>query len=294
MDIKYFKNITKNEPMKNHTSFKVGGTADFFFEPSKIDELIEFLKFAKEAEIEILILGSGSNLLISDKGFRGAVISTKNLNDIEIVENKMIVGSGVTIGLAARIAQKNSLSGLEALSGIPGSIGGAMTMNAGSYGSEFKDIVKSVKVIDSDFNIKDYSNEEMKFSYRNSVVKEKNLVVLSAVLELEKGDKNEINEKMKEFSQKRTEKQPLDYPSAGSTFKRPEGNFAAKLIQDANLKGHIHKGARVSEKHSGFIINYDNATASDIYELINIVREKVYKETGILLEPEVKIIGDFR
>lgn len=289
------KNIGKvllDEPMKNHTSFKIGGPADIMIIPGNEKELIEGIKICKDNNINYYIMGNGSNLLVSDKGIEGVVIKiSEEFGDIVVNDTTIKAESGALLTVVSKKALKNSLTGLEFASGIPGSIGGAITMNAGAYGGEMKDIVTKVRCLNGDGNIVEYSNEEMKFRYRKSRVEEEGLIVLSVEMELEKGDYKTIEERMRELTEKRTSKQPLHLPSAGSTFKRPEGYFAGKLIDDSGLRGIRHGGAQVSEKHCGFIVNIDNATSEDVRTLIRTVQKIVKDNYGVELETELKIIG---
>jgi len=290
------KNIEKvyiNEPMKNHTTFKIGGPADILVVVSNEEEILNSIKICRENDIDYLIVGNGSNLLVRDKGIRGVVIKiNEDYSNIIIDKDKMYCESGALLTGASRKAMHNNLTGFEFANGIPGTLGGAVTMNAGAYGGEMKDVVSSVRAIDVNNNIVEYTNEEMNFRYRSSKVQDDNLIVLGVWIQLKEGNPEEIKEKMRELAFKRTSKQPLEMPSAGSTFKRPEGYFAAKLIEDAGLKGLIHKGAQVSEKHSGFVINKDNATCKDILELIEIIKQTVKEKFNVELEREVKIVGE--
>ena len=288
------QDILENELMSRHTTFRTGGPASLFLRPRTTEEIKGVLKLLKRAEVDFFILGNGSNLLVSDKGFDGVIISLANFADINIEdETKVVAQAGAMNSSIAMLARDNSLTGFEFAAGIPGTIGGAMIMNAGAYGGEMKDITSKVTVLSSDGEVIKLDNQAMKFGYRTSAIKGKNFVVLSAVLDLQKGDNGEIAGKMQELALKRKEKQPLEYPSAGSTFKRPEGYFAGKLIEDAGLRGFTVGGAAVSEKHCGFVINKGNATSADIYELIRRVQDKVYEDFSVKLEPEVIMLGDF-
>jgi UDP-N-acetylmuramate dehydrogenase len=243
---------------------------------------------------DFFLLGNGSNLLVSDKGIRGAVIHlSKGFNNIDIKDNIITAKAGATLAGIARVAYDNSLTGFEFAAGIPGSLGGAIVMNAGAYDGEMKNVVRSVKLMDYNGNIVTKTNEEMHFSYRHSLLKEESYIVLEVEIALEKGDQADIKAKMDDLSQRRRDKQPLEYPSAGSTFKRPEGYFAAKLIDDAGLRGYSVGGAQVSTKHCGFVINTGNATATDVYTLINDVQDRVKKSSGVGIEPEVILVGEF-
>ncbi len=286
--------VLENEPMKNHTSFKVGGEADIFINISNVDDLVFCLKTFKEKNIPFYIIGNGCNTLVSDEGVRGAVICIySEMNKVTVDGCILEALAGTPMTTIALLAKNECLTGFEFASGIPGTIGGGLAMNAGAYGGELKDVVLSAKVLDNDYNIIELSNEELKFDYRKSIISEKKYIVLSTKIKLEKGNFDYIDGKMKELSQKRREKQPLEFPSAGSTFKRPVGYFAGKLIQDSGLKGCSVGGACVSEKHSGFIINKGNATASDIYKLIKHCQKEVYNNFNVNIETEVKLIGDF-
>lgn len=284
--------IRQNVPLKDHTTFKVGGPADIFIETGCEADIVNAFEIINDEKIPYLIMGNGSNLLITDKGFRGAVVSLKQPDFINIEGNIVEAGAGALLSSAAAAAARNSLTGLEFAGGIPGSVGGAVYMNAGAYGGEMARVLKSVKAVMPDGEIKTFDRDQLCMGYRHSVFTDNKAVIISAVMELEQGDKSQIDSLMKELSRKRSEKQPLNYPSAGSTFKRPEGYFAAKLIEDAGLKGLRAGGAQVSEKHSGFIVNAGGATASDILDLINIVRLRVKDEFGVELETEVKIEGE--
>lgn len=278
------------EIMACHTTFRVGGPARYFFEPSSVEELKNVIAFCMEQKLPHMILGNGSNVLFTDDGYQGAIIHLyDNFNDISIEENKIYAKAGALLSKIANLAKDESLTGMEFAAGIPGTLGGAIVMNAGAYGGEMKDIVAYVDILMPDGSVKRFSGDEMEFSYRHSIVKE-GMVVLGAGICLEKGEKQAIVSRMEELKEARVSKQPLEYPSAGSTFKRPEGYFAGKLIQDCELKGYQVGGAMVSTKHSGFVINYDHATASDILQLIEDVQKIVLDKTGVLLEPEVRII----
>lgn len=283
-----------NEPLRSHTTFRVGGEADAFLSVKTQEELIKAVQLCKEKKVPYFILGNGSNLLVSDKGFRGLVISIgKDMAQITLDGNRITAQAGALLSTVAQLAAKNGLTGMEFASGIPGSIGGAMVMNAGAYDGEMKMIVESVTILSEDGQIHTFSNEEMEFGYRTSRLKREKGIVLSVTVLLSEGDKAAILEKMNDFAARRREKQPLEYPSAGSTFKRPEGMFAGKLIMDAGLRGYTVGGAQVSEKHCGFVINKEKATADDIYTLIHNVQAKVKETAGVTLEPEVIFVGDF-
>ena len=284
-----------DEPMSKHTTFKVGGPAECFVIIDDIKDLRNVLKFAKENDIKTTVLGNGSNVLVLDKGIKGIVLAIR-LNKIDMInyEGKIFanVSAGVKISIFGHLLLKNEIMGFEELSGIPGTIGGAIRMNAGAHGKEFKDIISNVVCMDYDGNIKKFENEDMEFGYRRSILKEKKYIVLEASMEFIKGNKDEIKEKMDEYSKYRKEKQPIEYPSAGSTFKRGSDYITAKLIDEAGLKGFSIGGAEVSEKHAGFIINKGNATAKDILELIEYIRNKIYEKFGKKIELEIEVIGE--
>lgn len=285
--------IMADEPMKKHTSFKVGGPADVLVRPETEEEIKEVFRYIKRENIPHMIIGNGSNLLVRDGGIRGVVVElADNFSGIEVEGNLINVKSGALLSRIGNTALKNELKGFEFAAGIPGSFGGAVAMNAGAYGGEIKDIVKSVRLMDEDGNIFELENKDMNFSYRRSIVTEKGYTVISAVIELEKGEYDDIKAEMDCLREKRVTKQPLNYASAGSTFKRPEGYFAGKLIQDSGLKGLTLRDAQVSEKHSGFVINRGNATAKDLLDLMYIVKATVNAKFGVVLEEEVKIVGD--
>lgn len=285
--------IMENEPMSKHTTFRIGGNADMFVSPY-LNQIPEIMSLAKEYNIPVTIIGNGSNLLVGDKGIRGLVLSLgKEAEKVEIQENRMVVGAGTLLSKAAAEAVRNSLSGLEFAAGIPGTLGGAIVMNAGAYGGEMKDVVVSAKVLTPAGEVKELSKDELDLSYRHSCIPENGYIVLEAVMELTLGNEEQIREVMADFKNRRVEKQPLEYPSAGSTFKRPEGYFAGKLIQDADLRGYTVGGAQVSEKHCGFVVNKGNATATDVCNLIDDVKRIVYEKFQVEMEPEVKMIGEF-
>ncbi len=286
--------IKQNEPMKNHTSFKIGGPAEFYIKITSIKELQKILEFAKKEKIKITILGNGSNVLVSDSGIKGIVIRT-NLKEIKIEpkeQNKIeiTVDDATPIGFLAQKLLKEEITGFEEISGIPGTIGGAILMNAGAHGKEMKDIVTEITAIDYNGKIHKFTNEQAKFTYRNSIFSSGKYIILQAKIILEKGNAKEIKAKMDEYAQFRKEKQPIEYPSAGSTFKRGTDFITAKLIDDAGLKGYTIGGAKVSEKHAGFIINTGNATAQDVLDLAKYVTNKVYEKFGKKIEFEIKIV----
>lgn len=306
------ENVNYNEPMSKHTSFRVGGNAEIFATVDSEEKLIKVIEIAKNTSMPITIVGNGTNLLVKDGGIRGLVIKyiandysimdtdevkdKGNLDKNEENNNKskiVTVSSGMTNARLAKILLDNSLTGFEFLAGVPGTIGGALVMNAGAYGGEIKDLVLKTKYIDLDTGeIKKIDNNEHKFEYRKSIFQNLNCVILETTLKLQTGNKEQIEEKMQEYSKKRRESQPLDMPSAGSTFKRGENFITAKLIDESGLKGYSIGGAEVSNKHAGFIVNKGNATAKDIIDLINYVKEKVYEEFGKTIQEEVKIIGE--
>ena len=282
---------TKEEPLKKHTTFRIGGAAKYFFTPKNSTEIYDIICYCRENHMPYYILGNGSNVLFSDDGYDGAVINIYNsMNDISITGEYIYAMAGALLSKIAVTAKDNELHGMEFAAGIPGTIGGAMVMNAGAYGGEMRDIVSYVDILDIDGNIRKYSCEEMCFGYRKSIVSS-DMVVVGAELKLQKGDRMEIETEMERLKQLRVSKQPLEYPSAGSTFKRPEGYFAGKLIEDTGLKGYRVGDAMVSEKHCGFVINCGNATCNDVKALIGDVQDKVYEKFGVQLMPEVKIVG---
>ena len=282
------------EPLCNHTTFRVGGKADAFLSVRNEKQLKKAVLLCKEYEVPFLVLGNGSNLLVSDNGYRGMVILIgKDMSDIRVEGTRVTALAGATLGSVAQAAAKNSLGGMEFASGIPGTIGGAIVMNAGAYDGEMKMVVEEVRVLTQDGAILTLSNEELEFGYRTSRVKKERMIVLSVTLLLQPQKQELIYEKMNDFAARRREKQPLEFPSAGSTFKRPEGMFAGKLIMDAGLRGYSVGDAQVSEKHCGFVINKGNATAEEISRLILDVQEKVKESFGVTLETEVIFIGDF-
>lgn len=291
-DIYSENGVKVNEPMKNHISFKVGGPADILLEPSSDIQVIKSIEVCRDNNIPYIVIGNGSNLLVRDGGIRGVVIKLSGLNSVNVDKNYIIAGAGVVLKEVSDVALENSLTGFEFASGIPGSVGGAVFMNAGAYDGEMKNIISSVTVLDKNDNIITLPKEKLEFGYRTSSIKTEGYIVLSAQFELQLGDKDKINSRIEELTQKRIEKQPLEYASAGSTFKRPEGYFAGKLIQDAGLKGFSVGGAEVSQKHSGFVINTGNATAQDVLDVIKHVQDEVKNQFGVELKTEVRIIGE--
>lgn len=291
---KDFGQILFDEDIKNYTTFGIGGKADIMVKPTSMDELRDVLKFNYENKIETFVMGRGSNLLVSDKGIRGCVILlADNFDQVEVRGDILTSLAGSPLGKAARVAIDNSLSGMEEISGIPGSVGGACAMNAGAYGGEIKDIAIKIEAFDYQGNLHEFSNEQMHFDYRHSRIFEENLIVARASFKLREGDKDEILEKFNDYTERRTTKQPLDRKSAGSTFKRPEGSFASKLIDECGLRAYRIGDCQVSEKHCGFIINVDKASCADMIDFINKVSDIVYEKTGFKLEREVKLVGDF-
>lgn len=282
-----------DEPMKKHTSFKIGGPVDLMIIPGNEEQLVNGVKICRENNINFYIMGNGSNLLVKDGGMRGVVIKiNEGFNNIRFDDTKIYCEAGALLTAVSRRAYQHSLTGMEFANGIPGTIGGGITMNAGAYGGEMKDIIKKVRVMDKNNNIVEYSNEEMNFRYRGSRVVDEGLIVLGVEIKLEHGDVSEIKETMRDLTHRRTSKQPLELPSGGSTFKRPEGHFAGKLIEDSGLKGLIHGGAQVSEKHCGFVVNIDNASCKDVLGLISIIKSTVKDNFDVDLEPEIKLIGE--
>lgn len=285
--------ILIDEPMSRHTTFRVGGPADFFVTPKAKEEVRDVIRICKEAGMPYYIIGNGSNLLVSDAGYRGVIVQIyKEMNEVKVEGDLVKAQAGALLSGIAAKALGAELSGFEFASGIPGTIGGACVMNAGAYGGEMKDVLESVTVLTGEGKIIELGRNELELGYRTSVIAKKGYVVLGAVLKLERGDGEKIKTYMDELKEKRVTKQPLEYPSAGSTFKRPEGYFAGKLIEDAGLRGFQVGGAQVSEKHCGFVINRDHATAADIMELMRQVQIRVKENSGVDLEPEVKRLGD--
>ena len=286
--------IKPEEPMKNHVTFRVGGPADFFVTPKNYEELSWVLKCCAKYEMPCYIMGNGSNLLVSDQGYRGVVIQLfRQLNDIQCEGNVIRAQAGALLSAVANRALEEKLTGFEFAAGIPGTLGGSCVMNAGAYGGEMKDVLKSVAVLTREGERITLQKNELELGYRTSIIAKKNYIVLEAEIELEVGDAEEIKAVMDDLKERRTTKQPLEYPSAGSTFKRPEGYFAGKLIQESGLQGFQVGGAQVSEKHCGFVINKDQATAADIAELIRQVQDRVEEKFGVRLETEVKRLGEF-
>lgn len=287
------ENILRDEPMSRHTTFRTGGPADYFIRIKSGEELSRLVALLSKENIDFFITGNGSNLLVSDKGYRGVIISMTGLDRLEVEGTRIYAGAGVLTSKVAHKAYENSLTGMEALAGIPGSIGGCLYMNAGAYGSEMKDVVVSAKIMFGDGHIEDVPVDELGLRYRGSRISDEKLFVLEVTLSLFTGEKEAIEEAMADYADRRRDKQPLEYPSAGSTFKRPEGYFAGKLIQDAGLKGFSIGGAQVSSKHCGFVVNKGNATSGDVMEVIRHVQKTVLETSGVKLETEVILLGDF-
>lgn len=290
------KNIGKiliNEEMKNHTTFKIGGPVDLMVIPETEEQVKEAVSICRAEKLPYLIMGNGSNLLIKDGGIRGVVIKLNDgFNKIEVEGNKIYAQAGALLNAVSRVAMEESLAGLEFATGIPGALGGAMTMNAGAYGGEMKDVVESVRILDKNGKVKELSKEQMNFRYRGSKVADDGLIVLEVVFKLEVGSKNEIKLKIDDLTEKRTSKQPLEYPSGGSTFKRPEGYYAGKLIDDSGLRGLRYGGAEVSKKHCGFVINAKDASCQDVLRLVEVIKKTVKDTFGVSLEREIKLIGE--
>ena len=285
--------VLKDEPMSRHTTFRIGGPADYFVCPDR-EQIAEVLAVAKKCGMAITVIGNGSNLLVGDKGIRGLVVEIGSaMNQIMVDKNRITAGAGALLSQVAAKAAAAELGGMEFAAGIPGSVGGAVTMNAGAYGGEMKDILRTVTVLTPEGELKTLDVSEMDISYRHSCVPEQQYIVLEAEIELGYKPEEEIRAQMEELRNKRIEKQPLEYPSAGSTFKRPEGYFAGKLIMDAGLRGYRVGDAQVSEKHCGFVINRKNASAQEVRQLMQDVQDKVKAQFGVMLEPEVKMLGEF-
>lgn len=285
--------VLKDEPMSRHTTFRIGGPADYFVCPDR-EQIAAVLAVAKKCGMAITVIGNGSNLLVGDKGIRGLVVEIGSaMNQIMVDKNHITAGAGALLSQVAAKAAAAELGGMEFAAGIPGSVGGAVTMNAGAYGGEMKDILRTVTVLTPEGELKTLDVSEMDLSYRHSCVPEQQYIVLEAEIELGYKPEEEIRAQMEELRNKRIEKQPLEYPSAGSTFKRPEGYFAGKLIMDAGLRGYRVGDAQVSEKHCGFVINRKNASAQEVRQLMQDVQDQVKAQFGVMLEPEVKMLGEF-
>lgn len=286
--------VLLEEPMKRHTTFRIGGPAEVFVIPGNLEEVQRILEICRTEDLPYFILGNGSNLLVSDKGYQGVVVQLyRNFGQIRVEDSRIHAQAGALLSGIAAAAREASLTGFEFAGGIPGTLGGAVVMNAGAYGGEMKDVLKEVTVLTPEGGVLTLQADELHMGYRTSVIKEAGYIVLEAVISLEKGDQEEIRSRMQELAGMRTSKQPLSYPSAGSTFKRPEGYFAGKLIMDSGLRGYQVGGAQVSEKHCGFVINTGNATAKDVTTLMSDVQRIVMEKFGVKLEPEVKFLGEF-
>ena len=286
------ENFRINEPMSRHTSFRTGGSADYFLSPETEDELSAVLDMLRKQAVPVTVLGNCTNVIVSDRGIEGAVVSVLKLRSLSAPGDSVIAAScGTLMSEAAVFARDCSLSGFEFAHGIPGSVGGGVIMNAGAYGGEMSGTVKSVRYLDKENNIVTLDNEQMHFGYRSSILQSAEAVVLSAEFQLAEGNTEEISSRMKDFSGRRKEKQPLEYPSAGSIFKRPEGHYTGELIEKSGLKGFRCGGAAVSTKHAGFIINIENGTSDDIIKLIGLIKDTVREKFGVLLSAEVKFIG---
>lgn len=282
------------EPMRCHTTFRIGGPADLFLLPETVEDICRIVDICQEEEAPYFVLGNGSNLLVSDSGYRGVIIQTfRNFSKIQVEGVCIRAQAGALLSGIASAGKNASLTGFEFAGGIPGTLGGAVFMNAGAYEGEMKDVIQQVAVLTRDGKLRKLTCEEMEFGYRTSIVKKAGWIVLEAVLGLREGKKEEILSRMQELTKRRVSKQPLEYPSAGSTFKRPEGHFAGKLIMESGLAGYQVGGARVSEKHCGFVINAGGASARDVRQLMEDVQARVYEKFQVRLEPEVKFLGDF-
>lgn len=288
--------IKIDEPMKNHTNFKIGGNADIYVIAKTIEQIQVILKLVKQYQIPLIILGNGSNVLVSDQGIRGIVLSIA-IQQFEIEKNReeaiITVGAGEPLGKMAYSLLKEEIAGFEFAGGIPGTMGGAIRMNAGAYGGEMKDCIRTVTYMTEEGEIKEFSNQECEFSYRHSIFCDKNFIIVKAKIVLPYGEKQEIQEKMEEYAQSRKEKQPLMFPSAGSTFKRGADFITAKLIDECSLKGYSVGDAQVSTMHAGFVVNTGNATAKDVIEVVNHVKQTVFEKTGKQIELEIELLGEF-
>lgn len=287
------KNILEDELMSKHTTFKIGGPADLYVMPTSQEELTHAIQICKQENAPYYVIGNGSNLLVTDKGFRGVIIEVyKQLSDIEVEGDLITAYAGALLSRIANVALEHHLTGFEFAHGIPGTLGGAVTMNAGAYGGEMKHVIESATVIDEQGEIRTLSLEELELEYRRSIVSRLGYTVIKATIRLSEGDAAEIGETMKNLAKQRRDKQPLEFPSAGSTFKRPEGHFAGKLIMDSGLRGYKLGGAQVSEKHCGFVINAGNATCEDVINLIKHIQNEIKNKFDVHIEPEVKMIGE--
>lgn len=288
------ENVKVNEPMKNHTSFKIGGPADFLVTPCSVQSLCEVIKLCNREKLPIFIMGNGTNLLVSDKGIRGVVVKIyDNLNRYTVKEDCIEAYGGILLSKLSNIALENELTGLEFASGIPGTLGGAVAMNAGAYGGEMKDVVVETEFIDKDGNLSIIRGDEHQFGYRTSFIQKQSAIAVRSVIQLKKGERAAIKALIDDLTARRQDKQPLEMPSAGSVFKRPEGYFAGKLIEECGLRGYSIGGAQVSEKHCGFIVNKGNATSKDIIDLIRHIQKTVKEKFGVDLQTEIRIVGDY-
>ena len=284
--------VLYNEEMSRHTSFKIGGQAEYYIKINKFEELQEILEISKKHKIPLTVIGNGTNILVKDDGIKG-IVAKINIKNIEVSEENAIVtvGAGNTLAEIAQVLKQNELTGFEELSGIPGTIGGAIRMNAGAHGKEIKDVIISATAIDYNGNIREFTKEEMQLEYRNSIFSKEKYIILSAKLQLEQGNKEEISTKMQEYANWRKEKQPLEYPNAGSTFKRGDGFITAALIDQCGLKGYTVGGAQISTKHAGFIINKGNAKAKDVLELVEHTKKQVLQKLGKEIQLEIEVLG---
>lgn len=288
------ENVRRQEPMSLHTTFRIGGPADLFVTPGSIQAVADSIRICKETQTPYAVIGNGSNLLVSDTGYRGVIIQIgRNLNQVSVNGEEIRAQAGAMLSVIAKTALSESLTGFEFASGIPGTLGGAAVMNAGAYGGEMKDVLTEVTVLTREGEIRTVPAEKLEMGYRTSLAAKNGWIILEAVLKFQKGDAEAIRGRMEELKMQRVTKQPLDLPSAGSTFKRPEGYFAGKLIMDAGLRGFTVGGAQISEKHCGFVVNKGRATAEDVRNLICAVQKKVQEDAGVKLEPEVKFLGEF-
>ena len=288
------ENVRRQEPMSLHTTFRIGGPADLFVTPGSIQAVADSIRICKETQTPYAVIGNGSNLLVSDTGYRGVIIQIgRNLNQVSVNGEEIRAQAGAMLSVIAKTALSESLTGFEFASGIPGTLGGAAVMNAGAYGGEMKDVLTEVTVLTREGEIRTIPAEKLEMGYRTSLAAKNGWIILEAVLKFQKGDAEAIRGRMEELKMQRVTKQPLDLPSAGSTFKRPEGYFAGKLIMDAGLRGFTVGGAQISEKHCGFVVNKGGATAEDVRNLICAVQKKVEEDAGVKLEPEVKFLGEF-
>ena len=288
------ENVRRQEPMSLHTTFRIGGPADLFVTPGSIQAVADSIRICKETQTPYAVIGNGSNLLVSDTGYRGVIIQIgRNLNQVSVNGEEIRAQAGAMLSVIAKTALSESLTGFEFASGIPGTLGGAAVMNAGAYGGEMKDVLTEVTVLTREGEIRTVPAEKLEMGYRTSLAAKNGWIILEAVLKFQKGDAEAIRGRMEELKMQRVTKQPLDLPSAGSTFKRPEGYFAGKLIMDAGLRGFTVGGAQISEKHCGFVVNKGGATAEDVRNLICAVQKKVQEDAGVKLEPKVKFLGEF-